>query len=309
MSVVWRRGRAVRVESLEPRRLLSVVGAQFDIAVSTSEEGTYDLAFDGTNFLVAVERDSVIGGQLINPSGGIAANFGSTGRKGLPNSASFGGQPLVAFGANKYLMVWGDSAAATHDIWGAFFTKAGFMSGAPFAISKGTSEEQTAGIEFDGTQFFVTYLKNAGSSQNNTAVAGRFVSTSGVVGSEIVISSGAGDQVLNNLAFDGTNYLAVWVNDTNDSEVRGRFVSKAGVPGTEFSINNTAAPSDTPCTVAYNGSEYLVAFSDRVGAAADNFDLFAQRISTTGQKFGSVITISNAASRQIIPAIAFDGTN
>ena len=77
------------------------------------------------------------------------------------------------------------------------------MSGLPFAISKGASEEQTAGIAFDGTQFFAVYLKNAANNQDNTAVVGRFVTTAGVVGSEIAISSGAGDQVLNNVAFQG----------------------------------------------------------------------------------------------------------
>src|SRR5438874_525175 len=86
-------------------------------------------------------------------------------------------------------------------------------------------------LSVDGTKFFVVYLKNAANNQDNTAVVGRFVTTAGVVGSEIAISSGAGDQVLNNVAFDGTNYFVVWVNDTNDTEVRGRFVAKNGTLG------------------------------------------------------------------------------
>jgi hypothetical protein len=302
------KGPFAAAEPLEARRLFAFL-TKFNLAATSAEEGNYGLAFDGTNFLAAIEKDHKIGAQLITPAGAAAAPFVSTGRFGNHTAASFGGQPLVAFGGGKYLMIWGDSAVATHDIWGVFITKAGKLSGSPFAISKGSSEEQTAGVAFDGTRFFVTYLKNASSGQNNTIVAGRFVSTAGSVGSEVRISTGAGDQVLNNVAFDGTRYLVAWVDDTNDTDVRARFVSKTGSLGSEFFINNSAGASDSPCAVAFNGSNYLVAFVDQVGADPLNYDLFAQRISKAGAKLGGVITIADNPRRQLIPYICSDGNN
>ena len=73
MSGCARRGRSAAVESLEIRRLLSVVGAKFTVAGTSAMEGAYDLSFDGTNFLVGIEKDHVIGAQLITPTGGVAA--------------------------------------------------------------------------------------------------------------------------------------------------------------------------------------------------------------------------------------------
>jgi hypothetical protein len=298
----------IMIERLEVRRLLAgIVGTKFPVAATAGvQEGSYGVATDGTNFLVGVEKNHVIGAQLFTAAGAAAAPFASTGRHGDHTVASFGGQPLVAFGGGKYLVVWGDSANATHDIWGAFFTAAGAASGAPFAISSGASEEQTAGVAFDGTKFLVTYLKNADSGNDATKVAGRLVSTTASVGSEIVISTGAGDQALNNVAFDGTNYLVAWVDDTNDSDVRGRFVAKSGTLGTEFSIDNSANASDTPITVGFDGTTYLVAYTE-LNTGVD-FNLFARRVSKAGD-VGPELIISAAAGRQMVPFICSDGNN
>jgi len=115
------------------------------------------------------------------------------------------------------------------------------------------------------------------------------------------------------VAFDGTNFLVVWTDDSNDYEVKGRFVSPAGTLGTELSINASTAPSDNPLTVAFDGTNYLVVWTDEVGATVGvpthAWDVFGQRVDTSGNLVGGVISISTAAGQQFLPMIAFDGAN
>ena len=136
------------------------------------------------------------------------------------------------------------------------------------------------------------------------------VSTAGAVGDEFTISSGFGDFGVNNVAFDGTNYLVVWVDDNNDTEIRGRFVSSTGTLGSEFSINSSAFHSDNVVTVIFDGTNYLVVWEDQVGGYPDGeWDLFAQRLDTSGNAMGGVIPVSTATGSQHFPLVAFDGNS
>ena len=89
------------------------IADRFRIANSASPETSYDIAFDGTNFLVAIEAETV-GAQLVSPSGELIGSFISTGRSGssggdatIANRREGGpGLPHVAFDGTNYLLVW-----------------------------------------------------------------------------------------------------------------------------------------------------------------------------------------------------------
>lgn len=165
------------------------------------------------------------------------------------------------------------------------------------------------GIAYGGGVYLVVY-ENEINANGDSVIHGHMVTPSGTVGGELAISSGLGHQGLDNVAYDGTNFLVVWTDDANDFEVKGRFVSPAGALGAEISINASTDKSDNPVTVAFDGTNYLVAWTDEVGGAGSGeWDLFGQLVTPSGALSGSVITISGAPGQQFLPNITFDGTN
>jgi hypothetical protein len=236
--------------------------------------------------------------QFVSQSGTLVGPRISLGRTG--------GAPFVAFDGTNYLMVWPDDFRRPKDLYGQFISKSGALVGNPFLVTTATDDGGVRGLVFGGTKYFVTYVYPSASRQY-----GRFIETNGTVGSEITISTGNVTlESTNNVAFDGTNYLVVWINDANHSEVRGRLVSPSGTLGAEFTINASLYYSENPLTVAFDGTNYLVVWSDEVGGVnSGEYDLFGQLVDTSGNLAGGPITITSAPGGPILPFIAFDGTN
>lgn len=217
----------------------------------------------------------------------------------------------MAFDGTNYLMVWlnqpGQDTTGPEEVYGQFINTSGSVVGTPFPINQ-TVTENILGLAYGGGNYLVVYTKEVNPTTADSVVYGRTVSPTGTVGNEIQISTGYGDFGVNSVAFDGTNFLVVWADDSNDYEVKGRFVSPLGILGTEFSINASTYPSDNPLTVAFDGTNYLVVWTDQVGVSGE-WDIFGQLVSPSGTLVGSVISISTANGQQLGPSIAFDGTN
>jgi hypothetical protein len=115
------------------------------------------------------------------------------------------------------------------------------------------------------------------------------------------------------LAFDGTNYLVVWSDFRSGvfSDIYGARVSPTGsmldVSGLSIS---TAAYSQVSPALAFDGTNYLVAWSDERLSPGTSTDIYGARVSPAGSVLdGSGLAISTAANSQYSPALAFDGTN
>ncbi len=287
----------------------AAIDSTFTIANTNNREMALGLAFDGTNFLVGMQGDgdapdSVVA-QLVSPFGTLIGS--------LITTEHFGGVPIIEFDGSNYLMVWQDCGEPyNEDLFGMLVSPAGSVVAPAFKISdpvQGGDGLAAGGLASDGSNYLVVYFKEVNPSEGDSKVYGRLVSTNGGVGVEIAISTGFGDFGLNNVAFDGTNYLVVWVDDTSDTEIRGRFVSPTGVLGTEFSINANSYHSDNIVSVIFDGTNYLVVWEDQVGGWPDGeWDLFAQRLDTFGGAVGDVIPVSTAAGSQHMPSVAFDGS-
>jgi hypothetical protein len=170
------------------------------------------------------------------------------------------------------------------------------------AISTATREQRMPAVAFDGTNYLVTWTDYR--SETNPDVYGARVSPAGAVldPAGIAISTGAGYESSQALAFDGTNYLVTWYRDRvygTRVSTAGAVLDPAGIP-----ISTTNAHDDS--TVAFDGTNYLVAWGDR------GYDIFGARVSPAGTVLDpSGIAISTAVGFQYqdSPALAFDGTN
>lgn len=261
-------------------------------------------AFGSNVWLVAFEGGTTphhTGVQLVTPAGTPAAPLATLGFDGHA--------PVAAFGAGTFLVVAGDSISPGDDITGQFVSPSGTL-GAIVPISADSQPEMVTGIAFDGANFLVVYTREINLMTMDSRMYGRLVSPGGVVSSEIAISSGLGDHAFDNVAFDGTNYLVVWVDDLLDAEVRARFVTPAGTLGSEFVIDATPELSDDQATLAFNGTDYLVVFEDVLaGSSPEDWDIFARRVSTSGVLLGSRITVTTALRAQVLPFVASNGSD
>ncbi|MBI5756759.1 MAG: hypothetical protein HZA12_07525, partial [Nitrospirae bacterium] len=276
---------------------VSTSGSTFPIAATAGEELGFSAAFDGTNYLVGIEGDASnpnnITAQLVSQSGTKVGSPISVGKTG-----NF---PLVAFDGTNYLMVWEDDIF----VYGQFIDKQGSLLNTPFQIAPLGQSTEMSGLGFGGGNYLAEYDIGSPGSRKRM---GRIVSPSGIVGSEIIISTGFACCGFGG-AFDGTNFLTTWTDDVNGSEVKGRFISPQGTLGTEFTINASPAESNNGGSSAFDGTNHLVIWIDNAGANGTEGDIFGQLVDTQGNPVGGVITISNKPRTQSPASIAFDGTN
>jgi len=287
-------------------------GQEFTISGNCNNSIPGGVAFDGTNYLIGLcgdaTSDSNLTVQFISTVGQLAGNRIPLGETGSA--------PVVAFDGTNYLLIWGDRYVAFLDngndagmtnIYGRFINTSGGFVGSKFTIAssayiKGCS---IGNLHFNGTNYFFTYREDNGLG-NIGPVYGQLISISGSLsGSPIQISSGSVGDV--DMAFDGTNYLVVFV--VNSQYIYGQFISATGnLVGTNFSIDNSTNPSDNPVSVAFGRSQYLVAFHDEQSTGS-GWNLFARFVSSSGAVGTNKITICDSTQSPMIPTLAYDGTN
>jgi hypothetical protein len=298
---------------------VSVGGTVLDtagIAICTAARDQWGtaIAFDGTNYLVVWQdyrsgsewdiygaRVSA-GGSVLDPAG-IAISTAPNGQ----------GEPSVAFDGTNYLVAWDDVRNGAYiDIYGARVSVGGSaLDPAGIAISTSANSQMYPAVAFDGTNYLVAWSDYR--SGTNYDIYGARVSAGGNVldPGGIAISTAVRDQSQSAIAFDGTNYLVVWedARGGSDWDIYGARVSTGGTvldPG-GIAISTAARDQQDPAVV-FDGTDYLVAWSDyRSGSGRD---IYGARVSVGGSVLDpGGIAISAAANDQTYPAIAFDGTN
>lgn len=112
-------------------------------------------------------------------------------------------------------------------------------------------------------------------------------------------------QIEPDIAFGGSTFLAVWADRRGGGgyDIVGSRISPAGVIQEQNGFLITSAVSDQrDPVVAYNGTEFLVVWSDLRDEMQS--DLYAQRVSTAGALVGAEIQVTNTAEDETEPAIA-----
>ena len=152
-------------------------------------------------------------------------------------------------------------------------------------------------LGFDGSRFLLIYTNGAGAPGTLPQESGIFITpgTGQASGSAFAISQGGGTHDSPAIAFDGTNYLVVWVDTgTSPQGLHAMRVSAAGalVDAAPFALVDlsSAMLQETCCdlepTVSFDGTNYLVAYRDPRGvsgvAGTGLASISAARISKAG---------------------------
>jgi len=280
----------------------SALSSEFTVAADADGQS---VAFDGTNYLVGIQ-DQLARNQ---PRPGVFAQFVSSSgalqgpRVGPlgPSGNIQGDPPCVSFGASNYLVAWAGNFSETGgDILGQLVTTGGALAGVGLAITSTHDASSSGGVVYGGGRYFVAYERTSGSLHK---IYGRLVSPDGTVGSELAISSGFGQvhfDLCHQVAFDGANFLVVWIEESSDPSlnnmsVKGRFVNPSGALGAEFTVNG-GGPTRSAAEVAYNGSTYFVIWNTMIDPTDE--DVLGQQVTTAGSLSGGVITIATGSGFQ-----------
>jgi phosphoribosylformylglycinamidine (FGAM) synthase PurS component len=218
--------------------------------------------------------------------------------------------PAVAFDGVNFLMVWQDDRGGV--ISGARVTPQGtVLDPAGILITPAPGDRGSPAIAFDGEHFLVVWEED----RIDWDIYGTRVTPQGTVldPSGIPISTAADDQFMPALAFDGTNFLVVWEDNGSDStdttyNIYGARVTPQGavLDPSGIAISTAEDVQLTPA-VAWDGVSFFTAWEDyRTGVS----DIYGARVTPQGEVLDSAgIPISTATNAQLLPALAFDGTN
>ena len=282
------------------------------------------VASDGTDYLVVwddyrhLKNDNYdiygarvdAAGKVLDP-GGILIS-GATGNQSVPT---------VAHDGNGYLVAWYDhrNNKTYPDIYGARLNATGTVQDpAGIAISTATSYQYYPKIAVGGGNFMVVWqdYRNGGVYAN---IYGARVSPAGKVldPKGILISGASHHQVTPRLAFDGTNFMVVWMDYRNTysiytkTDVYGARVTTAGVliDKSGFVICKQGSHQYYP-TISYNpnGNAYLVVWQDYRNYPKTYWDIYGRMVATDGSLKGTVdIPISAAKGHQYGPMVANNG--
>jgi len=252
------------------------------------------LAFDGTNYLLVFDYQG--GGKIlglrISPAGQVLDTNGAISiSSGTPYQIT-NYRPSVAFDGHRYLVVWQKYIDPNFSIYGAFVTPDGQAS-SEFLIFSGSLWQTGPQVAFDGVNYFVVWENEHGVwPDEDLDIYGARVNQTGTVldAPGVPICSAPYDQQSPALAFNGKDYMVVWLDErTNDSdpniqkiygtrvdtncEVLDGPASAGGIP-----INTSAAEYKNNPRVCFDGCNFFVTWW--VGSYGTGS--FAARISTDG---------------------------
>lgn len=293
--VVWSDGRSGSYGVYGAR--VSQSGVVLDPASITisMRGGNPEIAFDGLNYLVVWDDGRDIYGARISQSGTIidtAEIIISADTLGERN-------PSVAFDGTNYFVIWGKYMGNYPDlymrVYGARVDTSGtVLDPSGILIGGGYGWFYDLSVAYGDTTYLVVYQDEFERFYYN--VLGTRLNLNGEVLDSIPIMiswwTQGMSQLFPDVAFDGTNYLAVWICGNT---FLGKRVSEAGQVLDSIPIDILSAGSNP--AVAFDGFNYLMVSNG----------IFGVRIDTAGVVIDTTeIGISNSG---VYPSIVFGDTN
>ncbi len=272
----------------------------------------YDLAFDGTNYLLAYGETPNSGGTIAGRARFITQAGTLVGTAAFPISTVATGQSYfhLSFDGTNYLATWYQSGA---DVYGGRISTAGaLLDGPGFLILGGTGSQVVWSQTFDGTNHWLGVEDSlatgvADSKLVRVAPSGAVLDPSGTL-----LMGGADEQIAPALAArPGQIFAAVtsaW-RSGGSARVWGMRVSSSGTVLDTPILLSRGANGQTAPAVAYDGTQHLVAWEDDRNGSDAGVDLYAIRIGASGAPIEpSAFPLTSAPSWQMGPTLASHGS-
>jgi hypothetical protein len=301
---------------------LSVLEAQpgdvFPIATSTNKEASGGVAFDGSNALVGIQGDNLfarspasnqVAALLLRGDGSRVGPMLDTGRQGSA--------PVVAFGNQRYLLVWADYGSNSTDVYGLLLDPAGTKLKMPFLIDTNASMYVGAifagGVVFNGTNYLVVWQSTASPFDG---IRAQLVSPDGTMTGPqpIIVAQGSQDNLAPAVGFSGTNALVAWCSqrDTMNElyDLKACLVSETGTCSGIFEVSQHPSPAYNPPSIAWDGTRYFVVWNRDVGPghpAPTVWHVYGRFVLADGTVVGDEFPVNTAPGDPAMPQVVYDG--
>ena len=284
------------------------------ISAADDNQQNPEVGFDQNNWLIVWQdrrygSDYDIFGTRVSSSGSILDTNGITIFQGTGDQR----YPAVSSGDTISLVVWDDLSSGYYsDIYGARINQSGIvLDPSGIAISTANQSQGWSSVEFDGTNFLVTW--NDLRSGQYYDIYGARVTETGQVLEPSGIAISIVDEIQSSpaVAFGDTNFFVVWSDSRggNSWAIYGARVTQDGsVLDPDGIITSTVPNVQYNPAVSFDGLNYFVVWGDyRTGT---NRDIYGARVTPTGIVLDPIgIAICTVSTWQGEPAIGFDGTN
>lgn len=284
-----------------------------------------EISFNGTSFLVVWQDGrngttnyDVYGTLVTISAGGLFTNV--NGPNGFLISGAANNQlaPTVAWnaGANRWLVAWGDQRTNSNtDIYGSRIEANGtVVDAAGIAISTAADQQVRPDVASDGTNWLVAWTDRSSGVSNSENVLGSIVAANGTPGASFSVATAANRQEGVRLAYNGTNYIAVWQDNrlsTTNVNILGARVSPAGVLQDANGVNlaNSITLSEGRPRVARMGTDVFVVWSQSATAGSVTNDLYGRQFTSALTPVAAAFAISTNTGSETQAAVAVDATN
>ena len=288
--------------------------AGFVISSAASDQRDAEVAFDGTNFLVAWEDERGLGLDI------YGARVSTTGvlldPSGLPLAVTTEDEmePIVGASTGEFFVGWTGHLEfdGNRDIHGVRVAGAGTLNGSSFIVSRAAAEQIEVDVAFDGTNYLVVWEQ--GTPFDVDIYAAR-VAPDGTKldGPGFVVSGAPLWQASPSVAFNGTNYLVAWEDQRagtgeNTWDIYGSRVSPSGTVLDPAGVAiSTATKNQATPSVAFDGTNFVVAWADERGSS---WDIYQTRVNSAGTVLSATgVALSTASGAEFNPEITRGATN
>jgi hypothetical protein len=298
--------------------------AGFPISTAPDDQSTPVLAFNGSQYLVAwsdarnlattdldIYGALVTTGAVVSPPAGFVISTGSSGEQ----------QPATASNGTNYLVVWQDyrnGATTGADLYGVRVSSAGaVLDLSAIPISTAASDQISPAVATDGTNYLVVWEDYRNAATTGADIYGARITADGTVqdANGIPITTASSDQLAPAVAGSGGAYLVVWQDGRNlansGTDIYGSRVSRAGAVLDAGGIPLcTANAAQYSAAVAFNGTHFLVVWSDERNLGVTGVDIYGTRVGTAGAVLDSPnLAISQSPGDAVFPAVASAGSD
>lgn len=248
-----------------------------DIDISPTGDFSYhaenpSVAFGGSKFLVAWEENParVLDRFEADIEGAFVTTGGSVSQLSTICSADrFQGDPCVAFGSGKFLVVWEDNRAATnYDVWGRFVSTSGTL-GSEFRITSSADYEGEPWVCVGDGFFLVVYERGGNPTQGPFGIEAKKISSTGTTIWTKTIATGTSgtDHMFPACCFNPNTdkYFVTWNDaDWSAGQYRGNIwgnmlTQSGGLVYTNFMLQASSSYIRTDC-VPYLDNMYFVTY-------------------------------------------------
>lgn len=281
---------------------------------ANGDQRSPSIAFNGTNYLITWEDhrrststvvNTDIMGQIVDTNGALVGGEISISLTGVA------GHPDVARLGTNWMVVWEDFVAAgASNVLFAQVAANGTPSD-PLALNDDPSTESRPAVACSTAACMAIFV--SGPVGNEDIFRQRF-DAAGLIDTVSSTISGyhLGRSLLPDVAFDGTNYLAVWQDRRTGTTgiYAQRVVASSGahLDGDGFLISGAGIIDRFGPSVAYDGTQYLVAWQDNRAVGTRNSDIFGTRVQIDGtNSHPAGIAINAQPQLQRNPRVAAGG--